>query len=139
MRPELIAACQMFLVPSAIMFAALGVASSEGLKTVICAMGATTSDMWFWTVYRWKDVAIPGVDSPPSDTRPVLLLAFLFAVAWGVCFIVHLVLGIIYGFERQKEVQHVFLTRPKPAFTFRRFCRRFWRRLMLPVRHRAPA
>jgi hypothetical protein len=30
MKPELITACQMFLVPSTIMFAALGVAGSEG-------------------------------------------------------------------------------------------------------------
>src|SRR4029434_3649745 len=100
MRPELIAACQMFLVPSAIMFAALGVASSEGLKTVICAMGAATSDMWFWTAYGGSESAISGVNvtSPPSDTRPVLLLAALFAAAWGICFIVHLALGVIYGF-----------------------------------------
>jgi hypothetical protein len=33
MKPELISACQMFLVPSTIMFAALGI--TEGLKTLV--------------------------------------------------------------------------------------------------------
>jgi hypothetical protein len=118
MRPELISACQMFLVPSAIMFAALGVAGSEGLKTVICAMGAATSDIWIWTVYRWKDAppADPGVILPPSDSRAVLMLSLLFAAAWGICFFVHLGYGYAYGFRRQKEAQAVYFTRkPKPV------------------------
>lgn len=139
MRPELISACQMFLVPSTIMFAALGVAGSEGLKTVICAMGAATSDVWCWTVYRWKDVALPDPTLLPSDTRSVLLLSALFAVAWGICFNVHLVLGCIYGFGRQKEIQSVFLTRPKPSFTFRRFRQRLRRRLNLLSQNPAPS
>lgn len=120
MRAELISVCQLFLVPSAIMFAALGVAGSEGLKTVICTMGAATSDIWIWTVYRWKDVmpADPHTVLPPSDTRPVLVLSILFAVAWGICFCVHLGYGWAYGFERQKEAQGVFFTRrPKVRFT----------------------
>src|SRR5215470_6982854 len=100
MRAELISVCQLFLVPSAIMFAALGVAGSEGLKTIICAMGAFTSDIWAWTVYRWKDVvpADPHAVWPPSDTRPVLVLSILFVVAWTVCFCVHLGYGWAYGF-----------------------------------------
>jgi hypothetical protein len=97
MRAELISVCQLFLVPSTIMFAALGVAPSEGLKTVICVMGAATSDIWILTVYRWKDVlpAAPNTVLPESDRRPVLLLSFLFAVAWGICFWVHL--GLFLG------------------------------------------
>jgi hypothetical protein len=145
MRPELISACQLFLVPSAIMFAALGVAGSEGLKTVIRAMGAATSDIWIWTVYRWKDVmpADPHTVLPPSDTKPVLVLSILFAVAWGICFCVHLCYGWAYGFERQKEAQVVFLRRrskarfarlPKPAKSSRYRRQRLWRRLRLPVR-----
>jgi hypothetical protein len=142
MRAELISTCQMFLVPSAIMFAALGVAGSEGLKTVICVMGAATSDVWLWTLSRWKDAppADPSVMLPPSDTKPVLVLVCLFAVAWGLCFIVHFGLGCIYGFERQKEAQGVYFTRrpkvflpllPKPALSLGRLWQRLRRRLKL--------
>lgn len=140
MRAELISTCQLFLVPSAIMFAALGVAGSEGLKTVICAMGAATSDIWIWTIWRWKDVmpADPQAVVSPSDTRPVLVLSILFAVAWGICFWVHLGYGWAYGFERQKEAQGVYFSRrpkvllsglPRPAKSFRRLRQRLWSHL----------
>jgi len=124
----------MFLVPSTIMFAALGVAGSEGLKTIICVMGAATSDIWIWTICRWKDV--PPADShgllTPSDTKPVLVLACLFAAAWGICFFVHLACGYLYGFERQKETQAVFFARrPKPAVSLQRLRQRLRRRLQL--------
>jgi hypothetical protein len=123
MQAELISTCQMFLVPSAIMFAALGVAGSEGLKTIICVMGAVTSDMWVWTVWTWKDVVkdtafVKGTafTLPSSNTTPVLLLSVLFALAWGICFWVHLAYGYTYGFERQKEAQGMFFApKPKPA------------------------
>lgn len=135
MQAELISTCQMFLVPSAIMFAALGVAGSEGLKTIICAMGAATSDMWVWTVWTWKDVVKDTAvvrDTPfalpPSNTTPVLLLSVLFALAWAVCFWVHLAYGYTYGFERQKEAQGVFFA-PKPEPPQRMSFRHLWSRL----------
>src|SRR4051812_7957120 len=107
MRTELISACQMFLVPTTIMFAALGVAGSEGLKTLICATGAATSDMWLWTVLAWKE-------PDPGNITPALLLSAFFVVAWGFCFFVHLGLGCQYGFERQKEAQGMYCTTPPP-------------------------
>ncbi|MDE5455904.1 hypothetical protein GWE18_24310 [Bradyrhizobium sp. CSA112] len=141
MRAELISVCQLFLVPSAIMFAALGVAGSEGLKIVICGMGAVTSDIWAWTVYHWKDVTT-GAGLAPSNTEPVLVLSILFVLAWTVCFWVHVGYGLAYGFERQKEAQSVKIARrPKvhfapPRTTMRsgHRLRRFWHRLWLPVR-----
>jgi hypothetical protein len=55
MKQELISACQMFLVPSTIMFAALGIAGSEALKSLISAAGSFTSLVWFETINRWNN------------------------------------------------------------------------------------
>jgi len=43
MDKDLISACQMFLVPASILFAALGVAGTEQLKTLVSVMGLATS------------------------------------------------------------------------------------------------
>jgi len=55
--PELYSACQLFLVPASILFAALGVATREITKTAICFMGAFTSAIWFYRILVWKDLA----------------------------------------------------------------------------------
>jgi hypothetical protein len=49
----LLAACQMFLVPASILFGALGVATTEPLKTAISLMGLATSAVWFSRVWLW--------------------------------------------------------------------------------------
>lgn len=101
MRPELISACQMFLVPSAIMFAALGVAGSEGLKTLISVMGIITASVWWSTVHDWTGLL-------PFESRAALWLSGLFVSAWLLCFFTHLHYGFKYGWERQKEIQWVW-------------------------------
>ena len=104
MKQELISACQMFLVPSTIMFAALGIAGSEGLKSLICGAGLCTSSIWFWTINRWNTPDI-FLAWPQADTAPLWWLALFFTLAWIGCLIVHLLNGYWYGWERQKEVQ----------------------------------
>lgn len=101
MKPELISACQMFLVPSAIMFAALGVAGSEGLKCLVSAMGSVTSAIWWWTIYSWTT-------PDPGNVTPALWLSGLFFMAWAGCLIVHSSLGRKYGYSRRKDVQWVW-------------------------------
>jgi succinate dehydrogenase/fumarate reductase cytochrome b subunit len=100
MRTDLIAACEMFLVPSTIMFAALGIAGSEGLKTLVSAMGIVTSSIWWTTVNGWDGLLA-------AEARPALWLSGLFVLAWTLCFFTHLVYGLRFGFERQREVLNV--------------------------------
>jgi hypothetical protein len=77
-RPmELIAACQMFLVPGSILFGALALANTQPLKTLISVMGLVTSGVWFYRVWFW-----PGLS--PIDRNTVLTLAGVFAVGWLV-------------------------------------------------------
>ncbi len=82
MKAELIMACQMFLVPSTILFAALGVAATEQLKTLISFMGLATSSTWFFRVLLWTDLA-------RVDRRTALTLAGIFVAAWFVALIAH--------------------------------------------------
>jgi hypothetical protein len=97
MKSELISICQMFLVPSSIMFAALGVAGSEALKSLICGAGSFTSLVWLWTINQWNN--------PEVDTTPFWALSLFFTAAWIVCLIAHLVIGFVWGWWKQKEVQ----------------------------------
>ena len=53
MQANLINACQMFLVPSVILFAALGVAPTEQLKTLLSVMGTATSGVWLLRIWLW--------------------------------------------------------------------------------------
>jgi hypothetical protein len=109
MKQDLISACQMFLVPSSILFAALGIAGSEGLKTLISAMGIITSSIWWTTIYDWSGPSAGNIG-------PALWLSGLFAVAWILCFFTHLVYGFRFGFERPKEVQWIWKSpTPEPA------------------------
>ncbi len=43
MNETLISACQMFMIPATILFGALGVAHSYGLKLLVCIMGVATT------------------------------------------------------------------------------------------------
>src|SRR5258707_15544393 len=53
MDEKLVAACQMFLVPATILFAALAVATREALKTLLCIIGVVVSTAWLYRLYRW--------------------------------------------------------------------------------------
>jgi hypothetical protein len=87
---ELIAACQMFLIPSTILFGALGVASTEGLKTLIAVMGSFTSAVWLIRLWLWDGLST-------TDHSTVLVLAGIFVTAWLGSFLVHCYYGFTYG------------------------------------------
>jgi hypothetical protein len=97
---ELIAACQMFLIPSTILFGDLGVALSEGLKTLIAAMGSATSIVWLIRIWNWDEL-------PEVDRRSVLILARIFVLAWVGSFLVHFYYGCKYGWTKLPEVTAV--------------------------------
>jgi hypothetical protein len=80
MKPmELIATCEMFLVPASILFGALALAPSSSLKTLISLLGLITSGVWFYRLWFWTGIAI-------IDRNTVLALAGVFAVAWLIAF-----------------------------------------------------
>jgi uncharacterized membrane protein YGL010W len=85
MKPmELIAVCQMFLVPVSILFGALALAAGPSLKTLISLLGLITSGVWFYRLWFWPGIAI-------IDRNTVLALAGVFAVAWLMVFAGHAV------------------------------------------------
>jgi hypothetical protein len=76
MRPyELIAACQMFLVPASILFGALAMAGTQPLRTLISMMGLVTSGLWFYRVWFWSGLSL-------IDRNTALALAGVFSVGW---------------------------------------------------------
>jgi hypothetical protein len=85
MRPtELIAACQMFLVPASILFGALALAGTLPLRILISLMGVVTSGVWFYRVWFWAGLA-------QIDRNTVLILAGVFTVAWFSLLVSHAV------------------------------------------------
>ena len=58
MNETLISACQMFLIPATILFAAVGVPNSQGLKLLICLMGVATSGLWAYRVWYWAGLSV---------------------------------------------------------------------------------
>jgi hypothetical protein len=57
MDQALSAACEIFLIPSAILFAALAVATNEQLKTLVSLMGVATTGAWFYRVLVWTGLS----------------------------------------------------------------------------------
>jgi len=74
MNKDLIDACQMFLVPATILFAAIGIARTEALKTLVSAIGVFVSGVWWWRIHEWTDLPYP-------DQATGLWLAGTFFVA----------------------------------------------------------
>jgi hypothetical protein len=94
MRPmELIAACQMFLVPASILFGALALAATQPLKTLISLMGLVTSGVWFYRIWFWSGLSL-------IDRNTALTLAGVFAVAWLVTLIGNAMLWLRLGRPR---------------------------------------
>ncbi len=75
MNETLISACQMFLIPATILFAAVGVPNSQGLKLLVCLMGVATTGLWAYRVWYWAGLSV-------MDRRTALGLAGLYAFAW---------------------------------------------------------
>ncbi|MEY9884506.1 hypothetical protein [Bradyrhizobium sp. USDA 329] len=82
MDEKLVAACQMFLVPATILFGALGVATTEALKSLLCLIGAVVSAAWLYRLYRW-----PGLSD--ADYYTAFALAYIFFAAAIVASVVH--------------------------------------------------
>jgi hypothetical protein len=85
MPKELISAYQMFLVPASILFTALGVARTEGLKSGISALGVALSVVWGAAILYW--------DTPPltvSQWRIALCMPAIFLMVSIISLVVHL-------------------------------------------------
>jgi hypothetical protein len=95
MDKDVSAACQMFLIPSTIMFAALANAGTEGLKVGIGLVGVSTAVIWLKRLRKW----IPP-DIKAADRSAAMALSILFVVAWAVVTIVHFYFGCKYGFMK---------------------------------------
>ena len=82
MDQALSAACEIFLIPSAILFAALAVATNEQLKALVSLMGVATTGAWFYRVLVWTGLS-------GHDKGVVLFLAGVFLIAWLPATVVH--------------------------------------------------
>jgi hypothetical protein len=94
MNQQLIAASQLFLIPISILFAALGVARTEALKTLVSGLGVGVSVIWVCRVYRWAGFLSLG------DKYTGLGLAIIFLVATVISLVVH---GLLWWPEIQRR------------------------------------
>lgn len=82
MNQQLVAVCQMFLVPVSVLFTALGVARTEALKSGISAIGLVISLVWVFRIWIWEGISF-------NDWITALLLALVFLIASVVSIWVH--------------------------------------------------
>jgi len=83
MNETLISACTMFLIPTTLLFGALGVANSSFLKMLVCLLGVATAGIWLYRIWWWTSLSL-------IDRRTALVLAGVYACAWLVTFLVQL-------------------------------------------------
>jgi hypothetical protein len=83
MNEALISACQLFLIPATLLFGALGVANTRGLKFLVCVLGVATTGLLLYRVWYWTGLSL-------IDRRTALGLAGLFAGAWVITLLVQL-------------------------------------------------
>jgi len=72
---SLIAACQLFLVPLTILFAAVGVANARFVKLLVCLLGTGLAGLWLYRIYLWTGLSL-------IDRRTGYGLAGGFALCW---------------------------------------------------------
>jgi hypothetical protein len=106
MDEKLIAACQMYLVPMTILFAALGLARTEQLKALISILGFATAGTWLYAVIQW-----PGLSG--YNMTVAGFLAGFFVAAWLVSAIAHCVRWA-KGLEEQAPAQRVIIESQPP-------------------------
>jgi hypothetical protein len=94
MNETLISACQMFLIPATLLFAAVGVANSRGIKLLICLLGVTTAGLWIYRVWYWSGLSL-------LDRRTALGLAGLYGLAWIFTLLVQLKNMVSPGHNRR--------------------------------------
>jgi hypothetical protein len=83
MNEALISACQLFLIPATLLFGALGVANTRGLKFLVCVLGVATTGLLLYRVWYWTGLSLIA-------PRPALGLAGLYAGAWVITLLVQL-------------------------------------------------
>jgi len=79
---DLMSVSQVYLVPASILFGAIGVATTEQLKTLISLLGLLTSAIWFYRISVWQ-----GVDN--IDWLTTLTLSGIFVLSWTISLIAH--------------------------------------------------
>ena len=79
MNDTLIHACEMFLLPTTILFVAFGIAPSERLKALVSAVGVVTSLIWTFHIIFWTGILTT------VDFASTLILSIVFLVAWAIC------------------------------------------------------
>jgi hypothetical protein len=94
MNETLISACQMFLIPATILFAAVGVANSRGLKLLVCLLGVATVGLWIYRVWYWAGLSL-------LDRRTALGLAGLYGLAWVFTLLIQLKNTVSPGYNRR--------------------------------------
>lgn len=83
MNDTLIHACEMFLLPSTVLFLAFGLASTEWLKALISAVGVLTSVIWVFRIVFWTGILTT------VDFATTLILSLIFLGAWVIAAIPH--------------------------------------------------
>lgn len=75
MNDSLIAACQLFLIPLTILFAAVGVANSRFVKLLVCVLATALAALWLYRIWLWSGLSL-------IDRRTGLGIAGGFALCW---------------------------------------------------------
>ncbi len=78
MNDTLIHACEMFLLPTTVLFLAFGLTQSAGLKALISVVGVLTSIIWAFHIIFWTGILTT------VDFATTLILSLIFAIAWVV-------------------------------------------------------
>jgi len=82
MDKNLVETCQMFLIPASILFTALGVATTEALKTLLSAMGTVLSLLWLYRLAQWTEFS-------DADATTAFGLAWVFTLGAVISLVVH--------------------------------------------------
>jgi hypothetical protein len=90
----LVTTCQMFLVPSTILFAAVGVANTRFVKLLVCLLGVAVAGLWIYRVWLWTGLSL-------IDRRTGVGLAGLFAFCWVLTLLHQLMSMVSGGYDRR--------------------------------------
>lgn len=82
MNRDVSAACQMFLIPSTILFGALGAAQTEPLKFLISLTALLSAVIWLYVISNWPKITL-------VERRASYALALVCLVAWAASSYVH--------------------------------------------------
>ncbi|HEX7961988.1 MAG TPA: hypothetical protein VF493_18865, partial [Terriglobales bacterium] len=77
-----------------ILFAAVGVANSQGLKLLVCFLGVATTGLWIYRVWYWAGLSL-------IDRRTALGLAGLYGLAWVFTLLIQLKNTVSSGYNRR--------------------------------------